>query len=636
MFKFSFSILFLLGSLAAFADPGSKACEKLLGETGKKAALRKLAADPVALIRGRDTAISEGTLFSRWDPKLKTNFYFTASDPNAQGDVPLVDPNAKAVAIFFHGSGTARSSGRNFIHNMNWLAQQGIAGVAIDLPFHASNKGESRLNQKAEFMKWLREVVGKVKESGKPIYLVGHSFGPEIALQYASEFPKDLKGGGVFLISGAWAKSPAHEWMYENVTTPGMEHIGGDQKVEDNPAGGDWAGKMGDQSDWHVKGIPPEVAIKLVVGKKDEWWPPPGPGEDKLPSGVRLVTPSGPFPNQLGNEGLIKKLKIEPEHTLNQALEWTKEKLPQIQIDVVDGYGHFIFESRDSRGGPLLNRLLMDFAGVEYSKGNEQNKRSPRLELTVLAEHNPLFRNWIGERNLSRVLADDATAERVLGQWKVVEFSAWKDVFETMKETDPDYFESRKYWLAKELKDMPSDPSEVAKKGWNANELFADLKRWREAREKGQTVKLPPDPHQPKPLQISSSLLGSTAQASTLGGSLLGSEFRKSLEGAGGILAEEEIKPGFKKVTFEYKGNSSRTWVVFDSDDPKVVTDFVQRAYEEAYRLNQFLPPSDHWEVVLDGVRVKGLARFDHKTKTIRLERFTLEPADSAQSSAKD
>lgn len=149
------------------------------------------------------------------------------------------------------------------------------------------------------------------KKSKKPIYLVGHSFGPEIALQFASEFPKDLNGGGLFLISGAWGKSPSHEWMYENVTTPGMSFIGGDQKVEDNPAGGDWAGKMARQSDWHTRGLSPDLRVKLVVGEKDEWWPAPGPGE-KLPRGVNLVKPSAPYPNQLGNAGIMKKLGVSP------------------------------------------------------------------------------------------------------------------------------------------------------------------------------------------------------------------------------------------------------------------------------------------------------------------------------------
>jgi hypothetical protein len=299
-------------------EPGK--CRELHRKLGLIGTAQRLAEDPVALLKGRDSNISEGLLVKKWDPKLKTTFYHTASDPNPDGSIPLVDPKAKAIALFFHGSGTAKSSGRNFIHNMNWLSQQGIAGVSIDLPFHATNKGEDRLNQKAEFMKWMREVVSELKKSGKPIYLVGHSFGPEIALQYASEYPKDLKGGGLFLISGAWGKSPSHEWMYEKVTTPGMEFIGGDQKVEDNPAGGDWAGKMADQSDWHLRGVSPEVKVKLVVGEKDEWWPPAGPG-DKLPLGVKRVKPTLPYPNQLGNEGLIKKLGINPEHTLNESLE---------------------------------------------------------------------------------------------------------------------------------------------------------------------------------------------------------------------------------------------------------------------------------------------------------------------------
>ncbi|NDG28288.1 MAG: alpha/beta fold hydrolase, partial [Proteobacteria bacterium] len=271
----------------SLADSSSSDCITLQKQVGIFKTAHRLAQDPVALLKGRDIHISEGLLVKRWDPDLKTTFYHSASEPGPDGTIPLVDPNAKAVALFFHGSGTAKSSGRNFIHNMNYLAQQGISGVAIDLPFHASNRGEERLKNKDEFMKWLKQVVGAVKKSGKPIYLVGHSFGPEVALQYASQFPKDLKGGGLFLISGAWGKSPSHEWMYEKVTTPGMEFLGGNEKVEDNPAGGDWAGKMAEQSDWHMRGISPDVRVKLVVGAKDEWWPPPVEGQP-LPRGVKM------------------------------------------------------------------------------------------------------------------------------------------------------------------------------------------------------------------------------------------------------------------------------------------------------------------------------------------------------------
>lgn len=622
------SILLLLLSIssAQIQADASKECEAYLRKTGMAVIAERLAKDPVALLRGRDATVSEGLLLKKWDPKLKTTFYHTASEPDASGRSPLVDPKAKAVALFFHGSGTAKSSGRNFIHNMNWLVQQGVSGVAVDLPFHATNKGEARLNDKAEFMKWLREVVAEVKKSGKPIYLVGHSFGPELALQFASEYPKDLNGGGLFLISGAWGKSPSHEWMYEKVTTPGMEHIGGDQKVEDNPAGGDWAGRMAQQSDWHVRGISPNVRVKLVVGEKDEWWPAPAPGE-KLPAGVQRVKPAAPYPDQLGNAGLMKKLGVIPEHTFKESIEWTQEKIPNIEIDVVEGFGHFIFDSRDQRGGPLLNRLFLDFAGIDFSKAEEQNKRSARLEMAVLAENNKVFRDWIGEQNLPKALKTESSAERVLEQWKGVEFLAWKEALSSMKETDPEYYESRKHWLAKELKDMPADVTEFRRRGWSANELLADIRRYKESLERGQNSQLTEDPYKPKLPQISASLLGEQAQTTPHGGSLLEREFRESINGKGTIRSAEEIAPGFKKITFDYKGNEGKTWIVLDADDPKKVSEFLQRAYEEAYRANGFVSPGDNWEAILDGIRVKAANRLDHKTKTYRLERVVLEPA---------
>lgn len=618
-------LLFVLLFLP-FLSTAKPDCAGVTKKLGLQATIQRLAQDPIALLKGRDTTISEGLLVRRWNDRLKTTFYHTASEPDRLGDMPLVDPDAKAVALFFHGSGTAKSSGRNFIHNMNWLAQQGISGVAVDLPFHASNKGEARLHKKDEFMKWLREVVAEVKKSGKPVYLVGHSFGPEIALQFASEFPKDLKGGGLFLISGAWGKSPSHEWMYENVTTPGMDSIGGDTKVEDNPAGGDWAGRFAEQSDWHARGIPEDVRVKLVVGEKDEWWPPHGEEGKKLPRGVKRVEPEGPYPNQLGNEGLVKKLKVEPPHTFSESLKWTQEKIPQIEIDVVEGYGHFIFESRDKRGGPLLNRLLMDFAGVDYSKTAEQSKKTSRLEARVLLENNQVFKNWVGEKNVPKILSDEITAERVLAQWKSLEFLVWKEALSKLKETDPEYYEQRKYWLAKELQAMPADAVDFSRRGWNANELLADLKRFKEAKESGESPPLSADPYRPILPVLSSTLLGEKAQTTPYGGSLLASEFSKGLGEKGVLRSAESISPTLKKMTYDYAGKEGKVWYALDVESPAEVEGFLKRAYEKAFEENGNLAPKDNWSTTLDGIKVNGTIRLDHKAKTYRLEKVTFEP----------
>jgi hypothetical protein len=141
--------------------------------------------------------------------------------------------------------------------------------------------------------------------------------------------------------------------------------------------------------------------------------------------------------------------------------------------------------------------------------------------------------------------------------------------------------------------------------------------------EGGQGSPAVEDPYKPKLPQVSMTLLGEQAQTTPYGGSLLNSEFRKSLEGKGSIQKEEELAPGFKRLTFEYKGNEGKTWIVLDSESPEKVTEFLQRAYEEAYRANGFIAPGDNWEAVVDGIRVKAANRLDHKNKIYRLERVT-------------
>ncbi|MGZ3713062.1 MAG: hypothetical protein ACXVBE_14955, partial [Bdellovibrionota bacterium] len=76
-----------------------------------------------------------GRVRSYYDPELKTRVYFgTGGRPNAAGEIPKTDPDAKALVIYFHGSGTENGSGANFNYKANELLSLGYQPMSFDYP----------------------------------------------------------------------------------------------------------------------------------------------------------------------------------------------------------------------------------------------------------------------------------------------------------------------------------------------------------------------------------------------------------------------------------------------------------------------------------------------------------------------
>ncbi len=112
---------------------------------------------------------SMGQVQTFFSQKWETQVYYTSTGlPNHLGKAPLVDPNAKAVYIFFHGSGTMKSSGKNFIGNMNALSKLGYAALSFDMPFHANGPRRSEMERADVFMEWIKEIVTEVKKIRPP------------------------------------------------------------------------------------------------------------------------------------------------------------------------------------------------------------------------------------------------------------------------------------------------------------------------------------------------------------------------------------------------------------------------------------------------------------------------------------
>ena len=83
---------------------------------------------PMSILAEQKQALAMGVAISRFDQRFETRMYYSGTGGiNAQGEIPYVDPNSKAVFIFVHGSGTMASSGKNFYGAMNQLSALGFS-----------------------------------------------------------------------------------------------------------------------------------------------------------------------------------------------------------------------------------------------------------------------------------------------------------------------------------------------------------------------------------------------------------------------------------------------------------------------------------------------------------------------------
>lgn len=308
--------------------------------------------------------------------KHQTRFFHSAFGPaNTDGKMPLVPPQASAVVIFIHGSGTVKSSGKNFVHNMNSLAKLNIAGVSFDLPFHANGPFSTEFENANYFMEWLRRIVQEVKSYGKPVYFMGHSFGPDVIFEYLSRYPHDVQG--------ALAASPAAfnpvllDWY--NRYTSRMKFPG-----DVSPAlyGGNWAYRVSQQFGWN-RGryadptlLNPNLRLRILSGNMEEYVPAPLGGYNKPPVGPNTYDISIPLRQSFQNSN----------------------------IRIQEGVGHYLFSAKDPQSGlDLIYSELIALLSLSPSEAAalEQEIFAQTVAEPILSKVgrlyalDPIFKTWI-------------------------------------------------------------------------------------------------------------------------------------------------------------------------------------------------------------------------------------------------
>jgi pimeloyl-ACP methyl ester carboxylesterase len=376
------------------------------------------------------------TFFSReWDTQV---FYTATGVPKADLEIPLVDPDCKGVVFFVHGVGTVKSSGSNFIMNMSGLSNMGYCGVSIDLPFHANGSLKDKYMSGTEFIAYMKKIILEIKSYGKPVFLAGHSFGPDVIFELISRYPN--------LVDGALAMSPAgftpilRKW-YRQFTTRMI--FGGN--VLENRAGGEWSeavsatfgwpeGKYGDPTL-----INPGLILRILSGDREEYSPAPTGGPNRTPIGKNTYDHGRPLQRLFRNATVT----IEP------------------------GVGHSIFDFKDSNGINIVQRELTALLGIDLRNTNDllvqtsrlrEEKRTPAEKLAFLSQTDMLFRSWFlekyNERLAQQILKnqDNTRAASILSDFNTAIKERYRSIMPTIiatETTDPEFYAANKVRIEK-------------------------------------------------------------------------------------------------------------------------------------------------------------------------------------------
>lgn len=366
---------------------------------------------------------------SKWDTQI---YHSNTGQPDAAGRSPLVDPAAKAVVIFFHGSGTSKSSGRNFISNMNVLSNMGYSSLAFDMPFHAQGPTSVAFNKANHFMEWVRQIVLEARKSGKPVYLAGHSFGPDVALEYATRYPNDI--AGVIGLSPAGFTKELSHW-YDNYTT--KMTFGG--AVAENAAGGIWAGNMSSQFHWAKRRLAdptvvnPELKIRILSGNREEYVPAPIGGENKTPIGDNTYDISIPL----------------------------KQTFRNVTVTIEPGVGHYLFDAVDRNGYNVVMRELLLGMGEHPAniKKMIEETRAENVRVHISGQvakkyaQDPIFKAWAdmtyGPKTVMKITrqGQDRFAQKMLEDFVEAQRVRDAEIFQKIldsKNTHPEFYEKYK------------------------------------------------------------------------------------------------------------------------------------------------------------------------------------------------
>jgi pimeloyl-ACP methyl ester carboxylesterase len=405
-----------------------------------------------------------GQVDTRYVKEFDTRFFYTATAkalPN--GSIPMVDPDAKALIIYLHGSGTSKASGSNFAGKANALSKLNYSVVSFDLPFHADGSRNPSLAKAENFAAYLDSIIKSLRQPGQPVYIMGHSFGPEIIAEYVTRYPYGVDGA--LLLSPGGFNKVTQKWFEEK--TVNMTKTFGE--VEPNNAGGKWAALVSSGKIWTDLKSPvrkdptevnPRLKLSLVSGEKEEYLP----GEldaDGLPTDKPRDYDIGKF---------------------------FREIFHNIDVKIVPKTGHYIFQALDEEGQDVVTSSILRLDGVSLKDDAKALKqaalkvyesRTPIDQLAVRNSKEPFFNRWLdgvarkqefesGEALIAKLLqdGDKKSASKLLSTYNQVEKQRYEALDANIKESAhwaPAFYEENKA-LIERLGEKGYDASPIRQK----------------------------------------------------------------------------------------------------------------------------------------------------------------------------
>lgn len=398
--------------------------------------------DDLSMIQGMLELSSWNAVRTFFSSDWDTQIYYSATgkpDPKTQ-EIPLVDPDSKAVVLFFHGSGTGKSSGANFVHNMVPLAKWGYSGIAIDLPKHASGSLREKMDDAKYFMNYMKRIVDDVKSFGKPVYLVGHSFGPEVMFELMARYPNLVAGG--LAVSPAGFNKVLSNWIRTHTS---RMNFGGN--VAENTLGGEWAGTVSQGFLWNKHILPdptkvnPNLRLRILIGDREEYVPGPTGGSNRTPIG----------PNTYNVEPVLRS------HFSNST------------ITIEKGIGHALFDFKDANGQNSIERELLLTLGEKPDSTLEISAKTSSLrstwsnteKLSFKLQTDFLFQAWSNAKQNRDVIdsiieiGDNGRAHFVLKEFTEDIQKRWLSIIATIaktKDTDPDFYQKNQAQIENAVK----------------------------------------------------------------------------------------------------------------------------------------------------------------------------------------
>lgn len=376
----------------------------------------------VDLLKGTLAELPNGCVVTRYDPNLQTNLYFTvtATTEIVDGRLGEIPPDAKAIAVWFHGTGTTAANGGNFAEEMGNLTMYGIASVAFDYPYHGRGPCDDALKNTKRFSDWVEKIISRYRSShpDKKIVLVGHSFGPTSILEYLAHYPTGADGA--ILLSPAGRFTPKMIEYYRTTVMHYLERLyqeGGDHL---NAAGDLW-GDLISAGLTFLERPAPTIPMLSVVGEHDQWFP------DMEP------------PKELAAHFPTMRLSILPgvDH---YPFGWTVEDFDWETQARLFG----VLPEGKKKKHPLVSWMIVDFlrsrmeVDVPLEPADRLNNIGTIRKTLQLLEMNSLFEKAAGVG--AKDISDLKRAEQTLRLWHAVKDFFWIDLFGRLATEQPDFY----------------------------------------------------------------------------------------------------------------------------------------------------------------------------------------------------